>query len=443
MSLTMIPRCLLLPVVLCWGGAQAEETAGTPPLPQPLTLTYALSLADDAHPTLEAERARMEAGAAQQLELSASMAFKAGVEARLLAVEPSYLSTNRSRNNSSVKFRVSKRLYDAGQSELALEAAGYDQVGREWDYLDARQRRYLDILARYFDVLLADMRFLRDDEVMTVAFLRWNKLRDVMELGRVSELDLLEKESIFNRELRNRTLARQQQQATRLRLALSLNRPDEPPAELERPDLPAQERELGEVDLLLKEVLANNPRLKALRSRILAAGSQVGAAKAADGLVIRGEMELAAYNRTTGSSHPVSAGLVMELPLSSGGAADAALAKQRALLHERRALLAQSELELRQTVLDLWFEISALKVEQDEVEALGAYRELNLDRSRALYEHELKSNLGDAASKTVDYQLRRDEAEFKLVLAWARLDALSGHLLQSLTVENDGEKRDD
>ncbi len=224
---------------------------------------------------------------------------------------------------------MSKRLYDAGRSELALEAAGHDQAGREWDYLDARQRRYLDILARYFDVLLADMRFLRDDEVMTVAFLRWNKLRDVMELGRVSELDLLEKESIFSRELRNRTVALQQQQATRLRLALSLNRPDEPPAELERPDLPALERELGEVDLLLKEVLANNPRLKALRSRILAAGSQVGAAKAADGLVIRGEMELAAYNRTTGSSHPVSAGLVMELPLSSGGAADAALAKQR------------------------------------------------------------------------------------------------------------------
>ncbi|MEJ1387044.1 MAG: TolC family protein [Candidatus Sedimenticola sp. (ex Thyasira tokunagai)] len=434
---------LLLFVVAYWGNAQGEETMGLEPLPEPLTLPYALSLADDSHPELETRRARMEAGDAQQLEITAKTQFQAGLEAKFLAVKPSYLSSNRSINNSSVKLRLSKQLYDAGRNKLELEATSYDRKGREWDYLDARQKRRLDIMTRYFDVLLSDMRYLRDDEVMTVAFLRWNKLRDVTELGRVSDLDLLERESIFNRELRQRTLSRHLQQATRSRLAMSINRPESLSAELERPSLPSVDRALGEVDDLVVDVLASNPRLKSLRAGVLAAVARVDSAKAGDGLVIRGEMELAGYNRTTGSSHPLSAGLVMELPLSSGGAVDAAVAKQRALLHEQRALLAQGEMDLRQTALDLWLEISALKVEQQEVEALGAYRELYLDRSRALYEHELKSNLGDAASKTVDYQLRRDEVEFNLVLAWARLDALGGRLLQLATGKNNGEKTDD
>ncbi|MES9857339.1 MAG: TolC family protein [Sedimenticola sp.] len=438
-----ITHYLLLLVAACWGSAQGEGPNGPAPLPEPLTLSYALSLADENHPALERHRAQMEAGDAERLMLSVQTGFKAGVEARLLAIEPSYLSTNQSRNNSSLKLRLSKQLYDAGRNEWDIQAASHDQTGREWGYLDARQKRYLDIMARYFDVLLADMRYLRDDEVMTVAFLRWNKLRDVTELGRVSDLDLLERESTFNRELRQRTLTQHQQRATRSRLAMSLNRPENLSAELEKPTLPSLDRELSEVSDLVKVVLESNPRLKSMRARVDAASARVDAARAGGGMVIRGEMALAGYNRATGSTHPLSAGLVMELPLSNGGAVDAAVAKQRALLHEQRALLAQGKMDLRQTVLDLWLEISALKVEQQEVEVLGAYRELYLDRSRALYEHELQSNLGDAASKTVTYQLRKDQVEFNLELAWARLDALSGSLLQLAAGKNNGEKTDD
>ncbi len=79
---------LLLFVVACWGNAQGEEAMGLEPLPEPLTLPYALSLADDSHPELETQRARMEAGDAQQLEITARTQFQAGLEAKFLAVKP-------------------------------------------------------------------------------------------------------------------------------------------------------------------------------------------------------------------------------------------------------------------------------------------------------------------------------------------------------------------
>lgn len=435
----MLP--LLLLVVAGHGRAVAEGSAMQPPLPEPLTLAHALSLADAGHPDLELQRAALETNRAQRLEVSARSGFSAGLEARLMAVEPSYMSTNNSRNNSSVKLRLSKPLYDGGRSASALQAADHQLSGSRWESLDSRQQRYLDILARYFDVLLADVRALRDEEVMTVAYLRWSKLKDVESLGRVSDIDLLEKESLFNRARHQRQLSRNLQQASRSQLAISLNRPGQLSAELELPQLQVSERQLGEVNELVDQVLVNNPQLRALRDRTQAAESRVDAAIAAGGLEVRGEVELAAYNRTTGSTHPLSAGLVLELPLSDGGAVEAERAKQRAQLHQQRALLARKEMELRQSVVDLWLEISALKVAEEEVAVLGDYRELYLDRSRALYEHELKSDLGDAASKTVDYQLQRREVEFNLALAWARLDALSGHLLSPLVKTPSGEER--
>ena len=148
--------------------------------------------------------------------------------------------------------------------------------------------------------------------------------------------------------------------------------------------------------------------------------------------MIHGELEAAAYNRVSGSRHPLTASLVIEIPFSTGGAVDATVARQRALVHQQRAALNKAEFEMRQAVLELWLEINALKAEVGEVEAVGAYRELYLDRSRALYEQEVQSDLGDAQSQISDYQLRKAEVEYRLALAWVRLDALSGRLVDTI-----------
>ncbi|MES9957184.1 MAG: TolC family protein [Sedimenticola sp.] len=403
--------------------------AGEESLPEPLTLAYALSLADEAHPELEQYRARLEGARAHDDELAAADDLKFGLEAQLRVVEPSYKATNNSSNDSRLKLKLQKRLYDFGRTDAARQAAGFAIQGNHWDYIDARQQRRLEIMENYFKVLLADLQYLRDNEVMTMAFLRWNKLQDTKETGKVSDIDLLEKESIFRRELKKRSLTENMQRVSRARLAISLNRPEQLPSELEPPALDVLKREAGELEELTRQALDNNPRLKALRARVKAAEQDVAYARAGGGPTIRGEVEAAAYNKVTGSRDPLAAALILELPLSNGGAVDAGVARKRAQLRERRAALLQAERDVRQAVLELWMELKSLKLQVSEMEILGDYRELYLDRSRALYELEVKSDLGDAESRIVDAQLQKMKTEFDTALAWARLDALMGSLV--------------
>jgi hypothetical protein len=49
-----------------------------------------------------------------------------------------------------------------------------------------------------------------------------------------------------------------------------------------------------------------------------------------------------------------------------------------------------------------------------------------LERARAEYELELKTNLGNSMAETQVARLRKRAVEYRLALAWARLEALLG-----------------
>ncbi|WP_051302683.1 TolC family protein [Sedimenticola selenatireducens] len=413
------PLALLLAPVL-----NAEEAR----LPEPLTLEYALALADEAHPALALQQARVDESLALQ-ELSESEdGWNVGLTGSLRAVHPSHRALESSSNDSSLRLKMRKRLYDFGHSEATREASDAALAGSRWSYLEVRQQRRLEIMRDYFDVLLSDLEYNRDNEAMTMGYLHWDKARQRNEQGQLSDIEVLELESIFQQRRTEWQRSRNRQRASRLKLAISLNHPQQLSGTLVRPPLQL-ERELPEVATLTEEVLNNNPRLRALRRQVAAAQAGVRAAKTDHGPTIHGELEAAAYNRVTSTRDPLAAALVIEVPLFSSGY-DAALAGQIARLHQRQALLASGELELRQAVLDLWLEIQVLQNRQKELAVLGAYRDLYIDRSRALYELEVKSDLGDAQAQISDYQLQQAQADYALAMAWANLDALRGQLIK-------------
>jgi len=98
--------------------------------------------------------------------------------------------------------------------------------------------------------------------------------------------------------------------------------------------------------------------------------------------------------------------------------------------------VALASLREGQTVLDLVQELENLKVERNAAKVRTNYRDLYLDRSRALYELEVNSDLGDAMTRVTEAQWLAAQVEFRLALAWARLDALTGDLIQPSTQEH-------
>ena len=59
------------------------------------------------------------------------------------------------------------------------------------------------------------------------------------------------------------------------------------------------------------------------------------------------------------------------------------------------------------------------------------HRDLVLERSRGLYEMELKSNLGTSMTDTVEANLRARRTEYQLALSFSRLEAILGIPLEA------------
>lgn len=417
----------LLALTIAMTGAMATAAAEEMRLPEPLALDEALSLADEAHPAVARGRADLLRGEADRLAADAAGDLSVNLRLHPRWVDPSDVAADQSRNDSRVILQMSKPLYDFGRTRHAREAADTALRGREEQYLGLLARQRLEIMRRYFEVLLADLAYTRDNEAMAIAFVSLDRARNRNELGQVSDIDLMALEDHFQETRLQRMASLQETRNARNRLALALNRPDQVPADLLTPELPGNNRELPELEELYALAEAGNRHLAGLRLEAEAASQRLAASRAERRPTLSAEVEAAHYERVLGSRDPLAAGLVLDIPLYSGRRLDATAARDRAELFDTQALIRQQELDLRQAVLETWQEIQRLRTRREQSDVRRDYRELYLDRSRALYELEVQTDLGDAMTQWSAAMLFAARTEFELALAWERLALLTGH----------------
>jgi outer membrane protein TolC len=400
------------------------------PLPSPLTLQHALELADQVHPERSLAEAALAQAQARSEQVSASDDTYLALRAELRVIDPSDVAADDSSNDSLARLNLSKQLYDFGRTTHAKEAAEAGLASRRWQLLQVRQQRRLDVMARYFDVLLADLEYARDNETLAIDYIRFDRATTRNELGKVSDIELLEQESHYQHALLKMTASRNKQRITRSQLAISLNRPLDLPAELTTPqlDIPVAQ---PDIERLVEKALRENPKIKALQAEVQAAKKQLQASEAEGNPVLRAELEAAAYQRELGGRNPLSASLVFELPLYQGDRVTSEIAETKALVVTKEAELAAYRLVLRQQLLDHWMTLQRLSVERKSLQVTADFRELHLDRSRTLYDMELASDLGDSMSEIADIQLQRAKNDFQIHLTHARIQALTGGLLAS------------
>jgi hypothetical protein len=99
------------------------------------------------------------------------------------------------------------------------------------------------------------------------------------------------------------------------------------------------------------------------------------------------------------------------------------------------------KMDLTQALLETCLDINRLQSSaRTAAQKYTEYRDLQLERSRGLYELELKSNLGTSMSETSDSRLRVRRNEYQLALNFARLDALLGKPLNEVATIKGNEK---
>ena len=391
-----------------------------------ITLEYALQRAESTHPEIEQSRARIERAEADRLDADALTGINASIDARLRYVQPNDFSSNQKRNDNSVSLFVSKNLYDFGRSEAADRIANSALKSANLGLASAHNQRRLDIMRRYFDVMLADLAYLRDNEDMAVAFIAYDKTRDRRELGQVSDVELLDLKNRYEQVRLKRYRSDTLQRSTRGLLAAAMNQPQQLPATLEAPKLPSLKRKLPEFEKIQQDVLDNNPALLSARAAVDASIARLELIQAADNPTLSGEFEASENTRDFGSRDEYRIGLRLSVPLSSGGKTRARIARQQADVRDTRAKLVKLKLLLDQAMLDTWLELNNLRVQHDQAIAQLEYSELYLDQRRALYELETQTNLGNAMVQISEAQRYLKETEFAIAFNWAKLDALSG-----------------
>jgi outer membrane protein TolC len=427
--MTCSSRAIAVVGLLILGGGFAAVAAEPAPqsqsLPDPLTLDAALSLSDARYPALEQAQADLRQAEADRDSISAGNGIQASLQGRLRWIEPASVAPNQQHDDNHIGLYLTKRLYDFGRTESRLGAAESDVHGQELLYTDARARHRLAVMAAYFNVLLADLAYARDNEAMAVAYVTYDRMKDRRSQGEVSDIDVLQSQDAYQKARSKRYASDVRRRATRAKLALLLNHPGNLPANLVKPKLHLN-RKLPDVEKLQAEALKNNPRIEALKAKLEAARQRIDAARADNRPVIDGEVETSAYSRELGSSDRVRAGITFKMPLYTSGAVQAEIGRAQAGFQRAQAQVAAAEMDVREAVLDNWQSVYVLNAKRDEARVASDYRDLYLDRSRALYELDVKTDLGDAMVQFTGVQWQQAQTDYELALALARLDALVG-----------------
>lgn len=422
----MVPAMLMLFLTSMHAAEIKSES-----LPEPLTLEVALTLIDQQHPDLRYTDSSLQLYNSNLQQALSNNDLSVSLIATARWIEPSAIAINQEKEDHRTSLLLNKTIYDFGRSSSQVDAASQDIVSQNFQNLNARQHLYLNVMKRYFDVVLADLQFYRYNEEMAVSYIQFDRTQIRAKLGQFTEIDVAEKDMEYQHVRRLRTHSQNQQRVTRSLLAQALNKPNNLPTTVTRPKIDAIARKLPDIDDLQKIVKEKNPILRSLRAKLIAAKNNVQVAHTSDNPTLTAGLEAISYTRETGSSDKWRAQVTLDVPIWTGNRVDAAVAKAKANVYKIEAQISQQEFLVQQQLLELVLGLQTLKVEYDEVLSGMNFSELSLDKNRALYELEIQSDLGFSMVKFSEAERKVVQTGFNIALSWAQLDALSGTLLNN------------
>lgn len=406
--------------------ALASAPASAYTLPNPLTLQDVMQVPVQSHPLLANEQATLAKLQSQRQAQQAEDGLQLDLVGRLAWRD--YASETEDFHLAALHAKQS--LYDFDRNRNLVEGLARREEAQTVLFEQAGNELKLQLMQRYFNVLLADLQFRLENEAMAVAYIDMDKAKDELALQRISDVDYLALENAYQQILVKRSRAEYQQLQTRLALANLLGLPDARPDELKFPALESYaQRSLEKLTLesLQASVLQHNPQLIALKMRqdaaLLAVASEQAASK--PDIALEGWAgQLSSYPEKREGNWNI--GLTLNMPLYDSGLRDAKVSQARAdvsLLDAQVGLYAQ---QLRDQVADLYFQLKLLESEKQQKKVFADYAELYLDYSRALYENESKTDLGDSMVRLTEAHYDQVALQFKQALLWARLDSLMG-----------------
>ena len=396
-------------------------------LPDPLTLDHALSLADTQHPDILLQDAKVREAKAHQEAVDSANAFHAYLDVASYAIDEDSQEFARRMDHNRAGIVISKTFYDFGHKSDLMGAAEQKILSQQLELLDARGRKRLEIMHAFFDVLLADIKFNQYNEAMAMGFIHLDRAQNRKELGRETDVKIAELQVEYQKIRGLRAHSENQQRETRAKLAEVLNYPNQLPANLVTPKLSNLRKKLPEIETLQKQASEKNLKLQSLRHQLRSAEQELEASRNADNPTIQAYVRAHEYDSVLGNTDEISGELSITYDLYNPRHG-ANTAEKLSTVYAARANLQKAESDLRQTILSLWHKIEELKLKQDEAQAFLEYREIYLERNRALYEMEVSTDLGTSMSELTRAIHISAQTDYQLAMAWYQMDLLTSNV---------------
>ena len=410
-------RLLLVSLFFTSLSLQANELAN------PLTLGEALKLAKQQNLDEQQQALNIELDQAEVLSYEDLYKPTATIDLQLGRRD----SENSGTNNSHAFLKVSQILFDQNTAIKQTQSEGDLSLSR-LKLKTLEDKKILQIMRAFFDVVLADMRYETVLQRLAISAIREGRIRDDYEQKSASEVALLEKQTQTQLDVGKRIEAESKQISTRAKLAQLLNvayenRPDE----LVRPNFKSLLQQAPqEFEVWQAKVVASNPRLKELNQELKQLKQTLSQEKNNHEILLVSNARLGeqAYQREKNGNWRV--GLNLTMPLGDSSAQKKKIAQLLVKIKQKKLSIEQYKHVLNQEALALFLKLKTLKQTHKALVTELDYRDLYLELARANYEMQIKSDIGYAMTNLTDTEWKLAKNEFDYVVTLTKLKQLAG-----------------
>ncbi|MDH5426010.1 MAG: TolC family protein [Gammaproteobacteria bacterium] len=424
--MSFIHRLILLAALLNGSSVFAETV-----LPEKLSFDQAMKIVDQGkyYDVLLAQ-ADAESVMSDLLKINGQNGFKIDMVALAQYVEASEVVAQSSNEDHKLSVLMTKNLLDSGYSDKKEQSAETKLKSIRLLMQQIRLKKRIEVAEKFFAIKLSDMKFALDNEAISTAYVKFHKTQERNSLKQSSDVDLLDAQFEYQKVRARRYESETMQRISRARFSESIARPNDLPVDVIVPDLSFLKRKRPEYEDLVKLALSNNLQLQAQKLQVESAVHELAASKKAGGSTLTSELEWAEYTYETPSRNNWRAAIKFTMPLYENDAVKSLRASALSNLQRQRIKLRQTEAEIRQQVLENWQRIYVLNAHQDTDAVAEEYRELYQDRSRAFYEMEFRTDLGDSFVRVSEARFEKFKNNFELFVTWMKLAMLTGTTLE-------------
>jgi outer membrane protein TolC len=393
-------------------------------LPEPLSLSAALAIANEQNPEIMLAQAREQQAQAQRNAAQVSNNFQLRLDSSLGRRE----FNGHEEENNTAYLVLQKQLYDFNRTNLTI-AATEAQFAAQNALASLAQNQYRQaVIDAYYAVLLADLTYRVENEQLAIEYVSLDNAKDEAKLGKFSALELLALEEPYQRTIIRRALAENAQRSTRAALAELLGYPNALPEELDIPDNSTlKKRALLDINVLQQQALERNFELQAAAQLLTSYELKLQSAEQMSMPCID------AIGRTGWHSHVDTLyegrwryDLTLTVPIMDGGLKASEVDKAKAELMRVRAQKLALERQVRQAVLETALQLATLKSRAGQIKVSGDYAEMILDKNRTEYQFERKADLGDSMVRATRVELELMKLERDRAVLWENLQNLVG-----------------